>query len=77
VELAHVWSWYCELAAARSGSGFGPNPIGYRDITEWARLSGLKPGRFEIECLLAIEASYFDVRSKVEKEKGSRDRSPR
>jgi len=72
-----VWTWYGDLAAARGGSGFGPNPIGYRDIADWARLNGLKPAHFEIECLLAIEAAYFEVRAQLQKEKPPRDRSPR
>jgi hypothetical protein len=59
-----VWGWYCEIAAFRSGNGFGVNPISPGDIEGWIRLARLEPEWLEIRCLLDIEAAFMEERAK-------------
>jgi hypothetical protein len=54
-EGEYLWNWYVELASARGGSGFGPNPIGFCDIEAWARLTGRRPIPWEVETLRRMD----------------------
>jgi hypothetical protein len=67
--LAHAWDWYQELDAARSGSGFGPNPVGYVELQAWAQLTGTRPSLFELECLRALDETFFAVWADTRKRK--------
>ena len=57
--LAHVWHWFLELSAARGSTGFGPAPIGYRDMADWSRMTGAQPTPFEVGLLREIDLQYF------------------
>lgn len=53
--LEHVWEWFKALHAARGGSGFGLNPIGWGELDAFARMKGLRFTPFETEVLLALD----------------------
>lgn len=65
----HVWEWFLELHAARSGSGFGPNPIGYADIDAWARLSRRRLAAWEVAAIRAMDQAYLEVQGAAHAEK--------
>jgi hypothetical protein len=59
--LVHIVGWYGELSGARSGNGFGPNPIAYAEIYAWARLTRRELLPLEIALLRAIDTSFLRI----------------
>lgn len=53
---AYLWAWFVELSAARSGNGFGENPIGYTEIAAWAALTGRDLTPWEVSVLRRLDA---------------------
>jgi len=53
--LEYVWGWFCELDRARSGTGFGANPVSWQEIDAWARTRRLTLSTFEVECLTGLD----------------------
>lgn len=64
-QLAYVWAWFCELERARTGNGFGLNPLSYTEIKAWADLSGSNVEPWEVAVLKRFDA----VRIRVANEK--------
>lgn len=58
-QIEHLWSWFRELAAARTGNGYGPNPIAWTEIAAWAALTGARPTPWEVAALKALDAEYL------------------
>jgi len=58
-EVAHIWEWFCELAAARTSGGMALNPITYPDIEAWARLTDSRPTPWEVSLLRRIDNSVI------------------
>jgi hypothetical protein len=63
--LVYLWNWFCELDAARGGSGFGINPLSYNEIKAWATLMGVQPAPWEVAAIKRIDS----VRIRVANEK--------
>jgi hypothetical protein len=59
-ESAHVWEWFLDLHSARSGNGYGPNPISYMEIWAWAKLKGIAVRAHEADMLRALDAAYLE-----------------
>lgn len=55
----HVWQWFVELHNVRGGNGFGPMPVGYRDIRDWAALSGVEIEPWELRAIIAIDRTFL------------------
>lgn len=55
VVLAHVWEWFTELAARRTGGPVGPNPITHGDIRAWAVTTGRDPTPEEVQLLCRMD----------------------
>ena len=53
--LAHVWGWFCELDQARTGNGFGANPITFSELQAWSMLTGNHPRPHEIRLLQKLD----------------------
>lgn len=51
----HVWLWFLELDAARSGSGFGANPITFTELRAWIELSAVAVKPWELRSLRALD----------------------
>lgn len=60
-ELAYLWDWYCELAAARGSNGWGLNPICYAEIAAWAALTGRDPSPFEVGCIARLDRAELSA----------------
>lgn len=61
--LLYLWEWFLELSAARGSGGFGPNPISYCDIADWARLYARDPQPFEVRCLVDIDREFMTLKA--------------
>jgi len=70
-QLAHVWNWFTQLNAARSGNGYGPNPISYTEIASWASLTGAAPTSFEVLLIRAIDALCMAEANREQKRKAA------
>jgi len=55
----YVWTWFCELHAARGGNGYGPNPISYAEIEAWARLTGRHLTPWEVAALRVLDQVWM------------------
>lgn len=63
-QAQHVWEWFLELAAARTGNGFGPNPISFSELKAWADLTGRNPKPLEIQWLKALDRLWLSINAK-------------
>lgn len=62
-ELAHIWTWFCELDAGRHYHPDGrPEQISYQDIAAWAQLTGREVGPFELHLLRRLDHVFFDCK---------------
>ena len=57
--VSHVWHWFLALSGVRGSTGFGPAPIGYRDIADWSRLTGNAPTPHEVGLLRDLDAAFL------------------
>lgn len=60
--MVGVWHWFLELHGARGAAAFGANPLGWTEIDAWARLTGIRPTRFELDCLLALDRRWRSMK---------------
>lgn len=54
---AGLYAAWRELAAARAGSGFGPQPLDWAALSAWQALMGLSMSPWEIETVRAMDAA--------------------
>lgn len=57
--LDYVFVWFCELNAARGGSGFGFNPLSFTELDAWCRVTGREIDAFEARCLFALDGAWL------------------
>lgn len=57
--LVHVWRWFLDLSTTRGSTGFGPAPLGYRDIAAWSALMRTSPTPFEVALLRELDRLFF------------------
>lgn len=57
--LAPAWGWFCELSAARSGGGAGPNPLAYSEIKAWAELTRRTLAPRDVEVIVRLDAALL------------------
>jgi len=67
LEAAHVWRWFLELHSARTGNGYGPNPITFSEIRAWMELKGVVLRGFEVDAIRALDGAYLEAYSEREK----------
>lgn len=58
-ELAPLWRVYLELDAARQGTGYGPQPLGYMEMAAYAVLTCTPVAPWEIRVLKRLDAAYL------------------
>lgn len=51
----HVWRWFIDLHNARSGNGFGANPINYTEIKSYFDLLSIAPCEWEIDLIRKLD----------------------
>lgn len=55
----YLWPLFVQMSNARSSNGFSPNPLGWRDLADWQRLTGYRLSAWERDTLLAIDRVYL------------------
>lgn len=78
-EAEHLWAWFQELNLARTGSGFGPNPLSHAEIQAWAQLTDRAPSPAEVQALRALDVCWLAAQAKAREEatpKGAPDATP-
>jgi len=63
--LTHVWAFFLELNQARSGSGFGANPISYTEILAWSQLTERNLSAFEVSAIKAVDRLFMGNQAKA------------
>jgi hypothetical protein len=66
---ALLWQWFGELDRGRSYGEFGPNPLSWADIHQWAALFGNRPTPFELETLKSMDIAFLNAKAKSQKAK--------
>lgn len=56
--VVHLWNAFAQLSAARTGNGFGPNPIPYSEIDAYSRLTGQAFLPWEVDAIRALDDAY-------------------
>ena len=64
-EVVHIWNTFVQLAAARGGSGFGPQPISYTEIEAFSRVMDMPLAPWEVAAIRALDDAYFEVKSET------------
>jgi hypothetical protein len=52
------------LHEVRTGNGFGPNPIGFRELRDWMEVTGNKPETWELRALRRLDREYISSQVK-------------
>lgn len=65
---AWLYSVWRELAAARGGHGFGPQPLDWATIAAWQSLMDVSLSPWEIETLRTLDAAALAAMEKPEAE---------
>lgn len=60
----HVWRWFIDLHNARSGNGFGANPISYTEMKSYFYLMNISPSEWEIELIKKLDNEMLLVFAK-------------
>lgn len=55
-----LWSFFVELSTARTGNGFGPNPISHLQIAAWARLHRWPIHPHHIAIIRALDDAWLE-----------------
>lgn len=61
VEAAYLWRWFHDLGIART-SGMALNPIAWSDMAGYFDLIRVRPERWEIEAIRAMDNAYLASR---------------
>lgn len=63
--LLYLFEWFFEIGRGRGSSGWGPNPLGYRDLAAWADLTGIRPTPLEVSMLMDLDRQFMKSREKT------------
>jgi hypothetical protein len=56
---AHIWNTFVQLSAARTGNGFGANPLPYGEIEAFCRLTRTDLEPWEIDVIRALDLEFL------------------
>lgn len=63
MDFAHLWNAFAEMHAARSGNGFGGNPISYAEIAAYCAVTGTDLSPWEVKVIRALDTVYIETSS--------------
>jgi hypothetical protein len=61
----HVWNVFARLSSARSGNGFGPNPISYGEVAAYCAVTGDDLLPWEAEALRELDDVFLEEAAKA------------
>lgn len=50
-----VWYWFRELDCQRTGNGYGPNALGFREIKAWCDLREISLLPWQLDAIIALD----------------------
>lgn len=53
--------WFLELNAARTGTGFGANPLSFTEIFSWSALTRVRLRPWEVAALRRLDTEFLNV----------------
>lgn len=56
-----LWQIFMSLSEARSFHRFGPNPIGFAEISAWCALMGVPLAKHHVAILRAMDSAWIDA----------------
>lgn len=59
--LEVLWTWFNELRATRSVGMGGLEPLTYREVDAWARLTDRRPKPHEVQALMRLDLATRHV----------------
>lgn len=62
LEVSHLWTWFCELGAARQ-VGMDANAISWSDMHAYFALKRIAPEPWELDAIRALDDAYMRSRS--------------
>lgn len=62
VELMYIWSWWCTLNSTRQVS-MDVCRITYNEILSWSQLYKISLTPFELDCIVALDSIYMQIRA--------------
>jgi hypothetical protein len=57
----HIWGWFWDLSACRSGGMNGPNPISYTELEAWARMTCTVLEPEEVDALRSMDRAFMQA----------------
>ncbi|WP_425283732.1 phage tail assembly chaperone [Devosia soli] len=57
----YLWHWFIELHQGRQDGFSGPQALSWREMAEWASLTGSAPSTMEWRALRAMDTAYLAV----------------
>lgn len=74
-EMQYVWRCFIELNNARSGTGYGINPISYMEIYCYFKLQNIEPEEWEVQTIKRLDSIAMKVyadKAEAEQKKASK-----
>lgn len=68
IRVMYLWDWFLELHHSRS-VGFSPDPILYREVAEWAKLTNVQIRSYEVKAIMALDGAWISFNAKKQKKK--------
>lgn len=56
----YIWGWFMELDRQRAGNGYGPLPLGFKEIAAWSRLRRVELDQWELSALLTMDSARME-----------------
>lgn len=60
-EAVHIWNHFVRLSGARTGNGFGANPISFSEMDAYSRLCGWAFDPWEIDAIRLLDDAYLSI----------------
>lgn len=66
LQVRYLWNWFVELSKGRSAGPMAANAINWSDMSAYFSLIGVRPMRWELNALRALDDAYLESRSREE-----------
>lgn len=54
-----IWDCFCQLSMARTGNGFGPNPISHSEILSWSLLHRTRLTEWDLSVIRRLDVLFL------------------
>ena len=74
-DMLEVWKFFIDLNNARSGNGFGANPISYSDMYSYFKLIDIQPDGWEVDTIRKLDMIALDAFAEQAKKDQKKNKS--